>query len=67
MPDTIVTLAPGDVSLEILREDRSATDNLRTYCRVVEQNHPNRYTSLLSKHGWFGNAQSGFSTASRFR
>ena len=44
---TIVTLAPGDiVSLEIPQEDRSATDNLRTYCRVVEQNHPNRYRVL---------------------
>ena len=47
---TIVTLAPGDiVSLKIPREDRSATDNLRTYCRVVEQKHPNRYR-LPSKH-----------------
>ena len=48
MPDTtIVTLAPGDISsLEIPREDRSAADNLRTYCRVVEQNHPNCYRVL---------------------
>ena len=47
----IITPAPGDiVILKITREDRSATDNLRTYCRVVEQKHPNRYR-LLSKHG----------------
>ena len=48
----IITPAPGDiVILKITREDRSATDNLRTYCRVVEQKHPNRYR-LLSTSWW---------------
>jgi len=42
---------PGDfVTLKIPREDRASTDNLRIYCQVIKEPHPNRY-QLQCKHG----------------
>jgi len=42
---------PGDfVTLKIPQEDRASTDNLRIYCRVVKESHPNRH-QLQTKYG----------------
>jgi len=42
---------PGDfVTLKIPREDRASTDNLRIYCQVIKEPHPNRY-QLQCKQG----------------
>jgi hypothetical protein len=38
------------VTLKIPREDRASTDNLRIYCKVIKEPHPNQY-QLQSKHG----------------
>jgi len=46
---------PGDLlSLQIPREDHSATYNLRVFCRVIKQSRPNCY-QLLTSHGLLTN------------
>jgi hypothetical protein len=48
---TVERFQTGDfVTLNIPREDRVSTDNLRIFCRVIKETHHNRY-QLQCKHG----------------
>jgi len=52
---TIEVYLTGDlVSLEISREDRAATDNIRVFCSVTKQSTPNHH-QLLTSHGLLTN------------